>query len=147
MEVVVLSGLQGAGKSTWCQRHYSGSHIRLSLDVVGTRQRETVLLHACLAVGQRVVIDNTNVTAASRSRYARLAHAAGLCATLVVFHTETEVALARNATRQGKKRVPDRAILGTAAKREAATWEEGFDRIFDAYEAQGTYRLEERRRE
>ena len=72
MEVVVFSGLQGSGKSTWFFEHYSSTHLRICLDVVGTRNREASILHACLAVGQRVVIDNTNVTARARSRYAHL---------------------------------------------------------------------------
>jgi len=146
MEVVVFSGLQGAGKSTWFAERYAQTHVRLSLDVLGTRNRETVLLHACLAVQQRVVVDNTNVTASARTRYALLAKAAGCSAVLVVFHVPTEVALARNAQREGKARVPDRAILGTAAKREDATWDEGFDRIIDVFEVDGERRTEERTR-
>lgn len=147
MEVVVFSGLQGSGKSRWYAEHYANTHVRLSLDVVGTRNRESVLLHACLAVEQRVVVDNTNLTAAARSGYARLARASGCEAVLVVFHVPTEVALARNAKREGRSRVPDRAILGSAAKREDATWEEGFDRIIDIRELDGVPRAEERSRE
>ena len=66
---------------------------------------------------------------------------------LVVFHVPTEVALARNAQREGKARVPDLAILGTAAKREEATWDEGFDRIIDVYDEDEEIRVEERFRE
>ncbi len=147
MEVVVFSGLQGSGKSTWFSEHYSATHLPISLDVVGTRNRESTILHACLAVGQQVVIDNTNVTASSRSRYAHLAKASGFDAVLIVFHVETELALARNAGRQGKARVPDRAILGSAGKREPVTWEEGFDRIVDVYDDGAQCRVEERPRE
>ena len=144
MEVVVFSGVQGSGKSTWYANNYLHTHVRLSLDLLGTRNRETVLLHACLAVEQKVVIDNTNVTAAARSRYARLAKASGCEAVLIVFHAPPDVAITRNAQRDPAARVPDIAILGTAAKREPVTWEEGFDRIVDVYEDGCATRVEER---
>jgi hypothetical protein len=43
--------------------------VRISLDLLRTRERESALLDTCLRIQQRFVIDNTNVTAAERARY------------------------------------------------------------------------------
>ena len=77
MELIVFSGVQGSGKSTFYRERFFSTHVRISLDLLKTRGREDVLLHACLAAQQPVVIDNTNPTRAQRSRYARLAAASG----------------------------------------------------------------------
>lgn len=129
MEAVIFVGLQGSGKSTYFARHFADTHVRLNLDMLRTRHRESVLLHACLACEQRFVVDNTNPSTAGRARYVALAKAAGYRVTAVVFEVPAELALERNARREGKARVPDRAIRGTAAKLEAVTADEGFDRV------------------
>lgn len=128
-QAVVFVGIQGSGKSTYFARHYADTHVRINLDMLRTRNREAVLLHACLACGQSFVIDNTNPTAAGRSRYAALARAAGFETVAVVFDIALDDALARNAARDGRARVPDRAITGTFARLEPVTDDEGFDRI------------------
>jgi len=129
MEAVIFAGLQASGKSTYFARRYAETHVRLNRDMLRTRNRESVLMHACLACEQRFVVDNTNPTVAARARYLRLARAAGYTVTAVVFEVPLAQALARNAARGGKARVPDRAIAGTAAKFEPVTAAEGFDHI------------------
>ena len=69
MEAVILIGIQGAGKSTFYRERFFDTHVRVSLDMLKTRHRERALLEACLATGQPLVVDNTNVTAAERARY------------------------------------------------------------------------------
>ena len=66
---------------------------------------------------------------AARARYIAAAKAAGFSVEAVVFEIPLELALARNAAREGKARVPDRAVRGTHAKLEPVTEAEGFDRI------------------
>ena len=129
MQAVVFVGVQGSGKSTYFARHHADTHVRINLDMLRTRNREAVLLHACLACGQSFVVDNTNPTAAGRARYAALARAAGFETVAVVFEVPLDVARDRNAGRVGKARVPERAIAGTAAKMERVTAAEGFDHV------------------
>jgi predicted kinase len=128
-QAVIFVGVQAAGKSTYFARHYAATHVRLSLDMLRTRHREKVLLHACLAIDQSFVVDNTNPRACVRAGYVRAAKAAGFEVEAVVFEVSLELALARNARREGKARVPDRAIHGTLAKLEPVREDEGFDRI------------------
>ena len=76
-ELVLLVGLQGAGKSSFYAEHLLGSHLRLSRDLLRTANREDVLLHAALALGQSVVLDNTHLQREARARRIRLGRAAG----------------------------------------------------------------------
>src|SRR5215468_2175144 len=77
MEAVILIGIQGTGKSTFCRERFFSTHIRLNLDMLRTRHRENLLFKACLDAKQPVVIDNTNVGAVERAGYIADARAAG----------------------------------------------------------------------
>ncbi len=130
MEMIVFSGIQGSGKSTFFQERFSATHVRISLDLLNTRNREDILLFACLAAQQPLVVDNTNPTAAQRGRYASLAKAAGFRAVLYFFDVDLETAIARNASREGSQRVPDIGVRGTFAKLEHPTPTEPFDAMY-----------------
>lgn len=145
MEAVVFCGVQGSGKSTFYRERFFHTHVRLSLDLLGTRNREDILLHACLAAQQPFVVDNTNVTAAKRQRYATLAKASGFRAVLYYFDVPVEDALARNAARAEPHRVPDLAVRGTIAKLQIPTAGEGFDASFRVRVVQGGFDVEELR--
>jgi predicted kinase len=128
---IVFCGLQGSGKSTFFARRFASTHVRLNLDMLRTRNREDVLLHACLAVQQPFVADNTNPTPPQRARYATLARASAFAAVECYwFDTPVDVCIARNANRPAGEQVPEIAIRGTAAKFVPPTRTEGFDRIW-----------------
>ena len=142
MELLVFAGIQGSGKTTFYRDRFLATHVRLSLDLLKTRQREDILLHACFAAQQPVVVDNTNATAAQRKRYVQLARAANFRPVLYFFDVSTRVAVARNATREGKNRVPNVAIFGTQKKLQRPTAAEGFDGIFRVTPGDGDARPE-----
>jgi predicted kinase len=127
MQAIVFCGIQGSGKSTFFRERFFDTHVRLNLDMLNTRNREDILLHACLAAQQPFVADNTNPTAKARGRYLRLARAAGFRCALYYFEASVEDALRRNAQRPEAMRVPDIAVQGTLAKLEVPTAAEGFD--------------------
>ena len=127
MEVDVFSGIQGSGKSSFYAQRFLHTHVRISLDLLKTRQREDILLHACLAAQTPFVVDAINPTAEKRARYVRLAKAAGFRAVLFYFEVSVKAAIARNAQRPAERRVPQLAILGTQAKLQPPSAEEGFD--------------------
>jgi predicted kinase len=68
MQLIVLSGIPASGKTTFYRDRFLTTHVRLSLDMLKTRERQDILLHACFAAKQPVVIDDTNPTAAKRKR-------------------------------------------------------------------------------
>lgn len=130
MELVLFIGIQGAGKSTFYQRRFSDTHVRINLDMLRTRHRERVLMEACLATEQRLVIDNTNVTAADRARYIAPARAAGFKLTGYFFEPDPSGSSERNERREGKRRVPPAGLFGTLKRLERPRTSEGFDELF-----------------
>jgi predicted kinase len=132
MEAIVLSGIQGAGKSTFCREWYWDSHIRISYEMLRTRHREKVLLEACLFAKQPFVVDSTNPTPADRARYLAPAKAAGFRVIGIESHIDLDFALARNAARLGKRRIPDKAVRATLKKMVPLSYDEGFEEILIA---------------
>lgn len=127
LEVVVLIGLQGAGKSTFYRERFSDTHIRLNLDMLRTRGRLRLLLKACLDAKQPVLLDNTHPTVAERAPYVAMARAAGCRLIAYFFEPDLGGSVRRNAGRPAGKRVPPVAIYATAKKLQAPTRAEGFD--------------------
>lgn len=130
MQLIVLVGLQGAGKSSFVRERLWQSHVRLSLDVLETRHREALLFEACLRAKQRVVIDNTNPTRTDRARYIEPARAAGFETVGYYFRSVVAECLPRNDAREGAQRVPARGVLGTAGRLERPSLDEGFDALY-----------------
>ncbi|MGE0790896.1 MAG: AAA family ATPase [Sandaracinaceae bacterium] len=130
MEAVVFTGIQATGKSSFYLQRFFRTHVRISLDLLRTRHRERTLLEACLRAGQPFVVDNTNPTAADRARYVGVARATAFRVVGFYFRSAIGEALARNATRSGAERIPDRGVLGTYARLVRPTRDEGFDALF-----------------
>ena len=148
METIIFCGIQGSGKSTFYLRHFYHTHVRLNLDMLRTRHREAILLHACLAAQQPFVIDNTNATIAKRARYISLAKAAGFRVTGYFFTSPLADALARNAQRTGRQQIPPQAIAATNKRLEPPTPAEGYDALHHVRIAEdGTFIVEAWREE
>lgn len=130
MEAVIFIGLQASGKSTFFKERFQDTHIRLNLDMLRTRNRESILLNACLEAKQSFVVDNTNPAAADRQRYIELAKMSGFTVSGYYFPIKMEVCLERNAQRTGRKQVPELAIKSVAKKLERPSLGEGFDALF-----------------
>ena len=98
--MIVLCGIQASGKSSFARERWYESHVRINLDMLRTRNREDIVVYACLAAKAPIVVDNTNPTRAQRLRYLSLARAAGYeSVALYYFQTTVDDALARNAAR------------------------------------------------
>lgn len=126
MEAIILSGIQGSGKTTFCDRFFS-THVRVSLDLVNTRCRERALLEACLRTGVNFVVDNTNPTAAERAVYVAAAKRAGFCVKGYFFEPSLCLALKRNAQRTGRAAVPAAGVIATLKRLQPMSFSEGFD--------------------
>jgi predicted kinase len=133
VQLVVFCGPPGSGKSSFYRYRFFETHVRVSLDMLRTRARERVLVEACVAARQALVVDNTNPTAADRARYVGPAAAAGFECVAYAFRSTPEDALAANALRPERQRLPVRSVLGTFARLEEPTREEGFGALFSVW--------------
>ena len=129
MEAVILIGIQGTGKSTFCRERLFHTHVRINLDMLQSRYRETILLTACLNAKQAFVIDNTNPTREDRARYIAASRSAGFKVVGYYFESKVRDALLRNELRGPGHRVPDRGIFGTAGRLQLPARAEGFDAL------------------
>lgn len=127
MEVVIFVGIQASGKSTFYREHFFDTHLRINLDMLKTRNREQILLQACIEAKQPFVIDNTNPSVEERARYMGLARSAGFRVLGYYFDVQIKEALARNKERTGKDHIPEKGIFGTNKRLRVPDLEEGFD--------------------
>ena len=130
MEAVIFIGIQATGKSTFFQQRYFNTHVRINLDMLKTRNRERILLAACLEARQPFVIDNTNLTRKARAGYISRAKGAGFSVTGYYFKSALQAALERNRQRSGKALIPERGIIGAYRKLELPSLDEGVDQLF-----------------
>ena len=129
-EAVVFCGVQAAGKSTYYRERFFETHVRINMDMLKTRRRESLLLQACLLGKQPFVVDNTNPLAADRARYIQPARDAGFTVTGYFFRATTREAIARNRQRTDKAAIPVPGLLGTYKRLEEPRWAEGYDALF-----------------
>lgn len=135
VDLVVLCGLQGAGKSTFFGARFAASHAHVSQDrFPGARDptaRRRALVEAAGRAGLPAVVDDTNVSRARRVELVALARALGMRAVLYWFPPDVQGSLARNRGREGKARVPDVAIFAARKRLVPPDAAEGFDLAFE----------------
>jgi predicted kinase len=130
VEAVVVCGIQGAGKSTFVRERFYDTHVRVSRDLLRTAHREARFLRTCVETRQPFVVDKVNATRADRAAYLTPALEAGYRALAVWLDVRPRDAIARNAARSGRARVPVPAILGTYKRLEIPSFEEGFAELW-----------------
>ena len=130
MEAVIFFGIQASGKSSFYRERFFDTHLRINLDMLGTRNRETILMRACIEAKQPFVVDNTNPTVEERARYIEPAHSGGFRVCGYYFDSPVGETLARNSRRTGKARVPEKGVIGTRKRLRSPGYEEGFDEIY-----------------
>src|ERR1700731_4170463 len=134
LECIILIGLPGAGKTTFYQQRLAGTHLHVSKDLwpnaTQRSARQQKLIAQSLSAGKSVVIDNTNSAKSDRAPLIKVAHDQGARAIGYFFDITTRTAVARNANRTGRGKVPNVAIFTTAKRLQRPSRREGFDELF-----------------
>ena len=148
LDLVLVAGVQGSGKTTLTVDRFR-DRVRVNLDEIrffykrmttGSEWRnddwrpameplfrtiEDELLRFNLSQGNRVVVDNTNVSRRSRAHYYRLAREMGKSVGLLYLDLPLETCIDRNRDRRVK--VPEPVIQEFFEMRELPAPDEGFD--------------------
>ena len=136
LELAILMGLPGAGKSTFYATHLAPTHAHVSMDALPRRSdergRQRRLIAEALAAGRSVAVDNVNATVAERADLTALAQAAGARVVGYWLDAPPRACLGRNARREGRAKVPPVAIFAAAKRFQAPIVDEGFAALFRA---------------
>jgi len=130
MEIIVFAGIQASGKTSFYRSRFFKTHIRVSLDMLKTRNRERILVEACLRAKQALVIDNTNSGVEDRLRYIDAARQKGFRVIGYYFQSKISDCLLRNQTRTGKEAIPELGVKATYNQLVIPSYQEGFDELF-----------------
>ena len=127
--MAIMIGIQGSGKSTFCQERLS-SFYRINLDTLKTRYQEQLAIDECFKCEKNFVIDNTNPTIAERNKYIIQAKKEGYKIIGYFLESKIKDCIARNNQRVGKACIPAKAIAATSNKLQLPSYDEGFDELY-----------------
>ena len=146
VELVIFSGLQASGKTSFYRERLASTHVHISKDAWpnarNRERRQRQLIAAALAEGRSVVVDNTNPTPDERAPLVAIARDLGARAIAYWFAASVSEAIARNGAREGRARVPEVGIYAAAKRLVAPSFEEGFEERWEVRLTAGGFVLE-----
>jgi predicted kinase len=133
IELAILVGLPGAGKTSFYRARLAGTHGHVSKDLMRNRPdrqaHQMALVDEALAAGRSVAIDNINATVADRAVLIEAARRRGATVVGYVLRADAGECSRRNRARAGRGRVPEVAIRAAAKRFEPPSRGEGFDQL------------------
>lgn len=130
MELIMLIGIPGSGKSSFYKTNFFTKYVRISLDLFNTRNKEKRFLELAFALQQRMVIDNTNVTRDERAVYIHQAKENNFKVIGYFFESKLSLCLERNENRLGKEKIEKVGVVAKFKALELPHYKEGFDKLF-----------------
>lgn len=123
-------GIQASGKSSFYRENFFNSHVRISLDLLKTKNRHKQFLQTCFATQAKFVIDNTNPSKDVRAPFIEEAKANEYKVIGYYFNSYLKDCLQRNSKRKGKERIPDVGVVSCYKRLERPAYTEGFDELY-----------------
>ncbi len=134
MELIIFSGLQAAGKTTFYQMYFAATHLPVSKDRMRNNKnrdrRQMQLITEALQQKHSVVVDNTNPRIEDRAALIEIGRSYQAKIIGYYFISNVEESCDRNRQRSGKSQVPDIAIYATIKRLVPPSYAEGFDELF-----------------
>ncbi|NME71750.1 AAA family ATPase [Flammeovirga aprica] len=130
MQAIIFTGIQASGKSTFYKNHFFNTHVRISMDLLNTRNKEKQFLETCFNTNAKFVVDNTNPSKTDREKYIKWAKENSYEVIGYYFSTTIKEALQRNNLREGKEKIPEVGVRSCYRKMEIPSLSEGFDKLY-----------------
>lgn len=139
MEMIIFTGIPASGKSSFYKELFFNSHLRISMDLLNTRNKENKLMQYGFETQSRMVIDNTNVTRESRKNYIESAKQNRYQIIRYFFESPVQDCLERNKNR--KDSINETGIKAKYKELEKPDYTEGFDKIFSVKIVNSTFEI------
>jgi predicted kinase len=130
MQMILFVGIPGCGKSTFYKKRFFDTHMRISLDLLNTRNKEKRFIDLTFGLQQRFVVDNTNVLEAERSYYIAKAKENRYKVIGYYFESVLSDCLQRNESRIGKNKIEKVGVITKFKQLQLPSFEEGFDELY-----------------
>ena len=130
MQAIIFIGIQATGKSTFYKTHFYRSHVRISMDLLNTRNKENKFLETCFETHTQFVVDNTNPSRKEREKYIQWAKENKYEVIGYYFSISMAEAIQRNENRPKEEQLPEVGIRGCRSRLELPSLEEGFDKLY-----------------
>jgi len=130
MEAILFIGIPASGKSAFYKERFFDTHVRINLDMLKTRRRETLILKACLASKQPFVHRQYQCAEERPRPYIEQARSAGFRVVGYYFQSRLQDALERNRRRKGKASIREKGLIAKHRQLANPCPDEGFDQLF-----------------
>ena len=126
--MIILVGIAGSGKTTWCTK-YLPQHVRISLDDIKNHNRklEDKMIIEQLEKGNNIILDDTNLTLDIRKRHILTARRYCAKVNTICFCIDIQKAYEQNCKRE--KNIPYYVLVRQQKQFQIPVKDEGFETI------------------